>query len=334
MPKQVFFRSVPYRKENAALALEAGAQGLIVPAERLEAAAGLARCLALADESIHYLNIAAAPDEARAGALLEAGQTVVLRRGWEVIPVENLLARGQRTGAEYGLLALAVAGPQEALLAAGILEKGVQAVVVEDPALVGEIVSGLAGGDSRLELAEAEIVEIRPVGLGHRVCVDTLSRLARGQGMLVGNSAAFTFLVSAETEPNEYVAARPFRINAGAVHAYALLPGDRTAYLGDLEAGRETLVVDHQGNCGPAVIGRLKTERRPMLLIRARHARDETARAGEGSVFLQNAETIRLVRPGGEVVSVVKLRPGDKVLCRLDEAGRHFGLRVREEISE
>jgi 3-dehydroquinate synthase II len=39
--------------------------------------------------------------------------------------------------------------------------------------------------------------------------------------MLVGNSSAFTFLVNAETESNPYVAPRPFRINAGAVHAYA-----------------------------------------------------------------------------------------------------------------
>jgi 3-dehydroquinate synthase II len=31
---------------------------------------------------------------------------------------------------------------------------------------------------------------------------------------------------------------------------------------------------------------------------------------------------------------VVALKPGDKVLCRLDEAGRHFGMRIREDIQE
>ena len=33
-------------------------------------------------------------------------------------------------------------------------------------------------------------------------------------------------------------------------------------------------------------------------------------------------------------VSVVSLKRGDKVLCRLDEAGRHFGMRIKEDIQE
>ena len=28
------------------------------------------------------------------------------------------------------------------------------------------------------------------------------------------------------------------------------------------------------------------------------------------------------------------LKAGDKVLCRLDEAGRHFGMRIKEDIQE
>ncbi|MBN9339690.1 MAG: hypothetical protein J0H52_06380, partial [Comamonadaceae bacterium] len=69
-----------------------------------------------------------------------------------------------------------------------------------------------------------------------------MSMLKKGQGMLVGNSSAFTFLVHAETESNPYVAARPFRVNAGAVHAYAVMPGDRTNYLEELASGDEVLV--------------------------------------------------------------------------------------------
>ena len=83
------------------------------------------------------------------------------------------------------------------------------------------------------------ITSIKAAGLGHRVCVDTMSMLKKGQGMLVGNSSAFTFLVHAETESNPYVAARPFRVNAGAVHAYAVMPGDRTSYLEELSSGDE-----------------------------------------------------------------------------------------------
>ena len=58
----------------------------------------------------------------------------------------------------------------------------------------------------------------------------------------------------------------------------------------------------------------------------------------KGAVFLQNAETIRLVTPKGGPVSVVALAPGDEVLCRVDDArggaGRHFGMRVAEDIRE
>ena len=170
------------------------------------------------------------------------------------------------------------------------------------------------------------------MGLGHRVCVDTLTLMERGQGMLVGNSSAFTFLTHAETEHNEYVAARPFRINAGGVHAYAVMPGDKTCYVGELRSGDEVLIVDKDGRTSLATIGRIKTEVRPMLMITAQMETPEGTRIG--SVFLQNAETIRLVRPDGTPVSVVALRPGDEVICRADVAGRHFGMRIQENIRE
>ena len=51
-------------------------------------------------------------------------------------------------------------------------------------------------------------------------------------------------------------------------------------------------------------------------------------------VFLQNAETIRLTAPDGSPVSVVSLKPGDTVLCHTDAVGRHFGMRIAEEIRE
>ena len=150
--------------------------------------------------------------------------------------------------------------------------------------------------------------------------------------MLVGNSSAFTFLVHAETERNEYVAARPFRVNAGAVHAYVRLPGDKTTYLGEFRAGQEVLIVGADGQTYVATLGRVKIEVRPMLLIEAQVETEDGMKTG--AVFLQNAETIRLTSPEGEPMSVVTLKPGDTVLCRLDEAGRHFGMRIREDIRE
>jgi 3-dehydroquinate synthase II len=54
----------------------------------------------------------------------------------------------------------------------------------------------------------------------------------------------------------------------------------------------------------------------------------------EITTILQNAETIRLTRPDGEAVSIVSLKSGDEVLVALEEAGRHFGHKVRETILE
>ena len=41
-----------------------------------------------------------------------------------------------------------------------------------------------------------------------------------------------------------------------------------------------------------------------------------------------------MVRADGRPVSVVDLQVGDKVLCRTDQAGRHFGMRITEDIKE
>jgi len=116
------------------------------------------------------------------------------------------------------------------------------------------------------------------------------------------------------------------------VHAYAVMPGDKTCYVGELRSGDEVLIVDKDGRTSLATIGRIKTEVRPMLMITAQMETPEGTRTG--SVFLQNADTIRLVRPDGTPVSVVALRPGDEVICRADVAGRHFGMRIQENIRE
>ena len=205
-------------------------------------------------------------------------------------------------------------------------------VLPEALAELKAIVAQCKISQGREELQKSVITRVEPVGLGHRVCADTLSLLKRGQGMLVGNSSAFTFLVHAETEHNEYVAARPFRVNAGAVHAYARLPHDKTCYLGELAAGQEVLIVGADGQTSVATVGRVKIEVRPMLLVEAEAETPEGPK--RGAVFLQNAETIRLTAPDGTPLSVVSLKPGDTVLCRLDQAGRHFGMRIQEEIRE
>ncbi|SDF14598.1 3-dehydroquinate synthase II family protein [Desulfovibrio legallii] len=323
---RIYFRCVPFDKSAVTLALESGVDGIIAPRQHVEQVAGLARGSVWADEDTPLATLASKADEEAVLARLRQGERVALARGWEVIPVENLLAQSDAVLAEAGTL-------EEARLAAGILERGVAGIVFSGPApLLKEVVPQCKLAQPRENLLPAVVTRVESVGLGHRVCADTLSLLHRGQGLLVGNSSAFTFLVHAETEHNEYVAARPFRVNAGAVHAYARLPHDKTTYLGELRAGQEVLIVDADGAASLATLGRVKIEVRPMLLIEAQAETEDGPRSG--AVFLQNAETIRLTAPDGTPVSVVGLKPGDAVLCRLDEAGRHFGMRVREDIQE
>ncbi len=326
----VWFKSVPMCKEDVTLALESGVDGLIVPAEHVQSVAGLARGIVVSAEEMPSKLLQKKEDEEAFVAAVQKGKKWVLAAGWEIIPMENILAQCDFVAAEARSL-------DEARLAAGVLERGVNAVVLLPEALADmkAIVKELKLSQGSMTLQEAVITKVQSIGLGHRVCVDTLSLLQKGQGMLVGNSSAFTFLVHGETEHNEYVAARPFRVNAGAVHAYAQLPQDKTTYLGELRAGENVLIVHADGNTSLAAVGRVKIEVRPMLLIEAKiPASQGGAEDNIGTVFLQNAETIRLTRPGGEPVSVVNLKPGDVVLCHTDTAGRHFGMRIAEEIQE
>jgi len=149
-----------------------------------------------------------------------------------------------------------------------------------------------------------------------------------GQGMLVGNSSSALFLVHSESIENPYVTPRPFRVNAGPVHAYTRIPGGKTKYLSELSAGDQVLIVDFKGNTTTGIVGRLKIEKRPLMLVKAVIGDKEI------SSIVQNAETIRLTDPQGKALSVVSLVPGDKVLAAVEEGGRHFGIKIEESITE
>ena len=119
-----------------------------------------------------------------------------------------------------------------------------------DPAVVKAVAALIKNASGSVQLVPFTVTKIQPVGMGDRVCVDTCSMLADGDGMLMGNTSSAMLLVHAETLENPYVAPRPFRVNAGAVHAYILLPDGKTAYLADLSIGGQVLVSDHKG-AGP-----------------------------------------------------------------------------------
>ena len=182
-------------------------------------------------------------------------------------------------------------------------------------------------GDT-IPLEAAEIIEVRSAGMGDRVCVDTCTAMNAGEGMLVGNASSALFLVHAESISNPYVSPRPFRVNAGPVHAYTRVPGGKTKYLSELSAGDPVLVVDFKGVVTTGTVGRLKIEKRPLMLVTAAVGKREV------TTILQNAETIRLTDPDGAAISVVNLAPGDKVLVAVEEGGRHFGMKIEETITE
>ncbi|HUR69324.1 MAG TPA: 3-dehydroquinate synthase II [Candidatus Thermoplasmatota archaeon] len=258
-------------------------------------------------------------------ALALAGKhdaVLVDAKAWKIIPHENLIAAYRGRGTR---LLVEAKGVDEAALLLSTLERGVDIVLLPAAAAAAAAKRfSMAGTES---LREAAVTKVKPVGVGDRACLDTASLLAEDEGVLTGSASGGLFLVASEARESGYVASRPFRVNAGAVHAYVLVPGGRTRYLSELHAGDEVLVCGKDGTARPVVLGRVKIERRPLLLVEAEL---------DGRIvktLLQNAETIRLVGSRG-TISVVDLAPGDKVLVRLDEGGRHFGMAVDETVVE
>ena len=125
---RIYYRCEPFSKADVTLALESGVDGVIVPRARVENVAALSRCTVWACEDVASVPLNAKADEEALLARLKAGETACLARGWEIIPVENLLAQADNVLAEAGSL-------EEARLAAGILERGVDGIVVLPEAL-------------------------------------------------------------------------------------------------------------------------------------------------------------------------------------------------------
>jgi 3-dehydroquinate synthase II len=328
--KQIWVKVDPWDKKLVTAALESGADAIWVPVGRGAdvKALGLVRVIApdgdlAPGQDLHEVSILSTADEAEVIRLAHKGPVVVRTPDWTVIPLENLVAQSGNIFVEVGDL-------DAARMALGVLEKGVDGLVVAspDPGVIKQIARLVQEALPPVALTPARISHIKALGMGDRVCVDTCANLGLGEGMLVGNSSGGLFLVHAESLENPYVAPRPFRVNAGPVHAYIRVTNDKTRYLGELAAGDEVLVVDYQGRTRPAVVGRVKVERRPLMLVAAEVEGREIA------TILQNAETIRLTRPNGEAVSIVTLQPGDEVLVALEETGRHFGHKIRETIVE
>jgi 3-dehydroquinate synthase II len=328
--RKIWVKIDPWNKDMVTTALEGGADGIMVPAGYSEKVKTLGRIETISDdgdlktgEDVIFYEIKSGSDEEEIVRLSRDKLVILSCDDWTIIPLENLIAKKASVIAQVRDLA-------EAKTAFGILEKGVQHILFT-PADVGALkqaLTELRSEEEKISIQEAEIIEIRSVGMGDRVCVDTCTSMNLGQGILVGNSSSALFLIHSESIANPYVSPRPFRVNAGAVHAYTRVPGGKTKYLSELSAGDPVLIVDADGTTSIATVGRLKIEKRPLMLV--------TAKIGDSLVttIVQNAETIRLITPDGRPVSVVHLNAGDRVLAVHEKGARHFGMKIEENIME
>jgi 3-dehydroquinate synthase II len=326
--KQFWVDIRPWNKEIATTAIESGADALVV--DKAEDVKRLGRITTVAPDGdikpgtdVTECTITDKASENKAAQLGKHKPVIVTTSDWTVIPLENLVAQSDHIIAR-------VKNAEEAAMAVHVLEKGVYGILLRttDPAVVREVAKLLKSTTGTVGLIPFTVTKIQPVGMGDRVCVDTCSMLSDGEGMLMGNTSSAMLLVHAETLENPYVAPRPFRVNAGAVHAYILMPDGKTAYLSDLATGGQVLVTDGKGTAHSAIIGRVKIERRPLLLVEAAAGKEKV------SLILQNAETIRLVGKDGRAISVVALKVGDEILGTAFEGGRHFGMAIKETIRE
>ncbi len=320
----------PWEKSLVTTALEGGAAAVMVPEGYHDKVKELGRITTIApdgdlkpDQEVVFYEFKSQEDEKEILKMALSATVVVRTTDWTIIPLENLVAQADNIFAE-------VTNSEEARIALSVLERGVAGILIQNasPAEVKKTLAIVREQGEEVRLNTARVVSVREAGLGDRACVDTCTQMGQGQGMLVGNSSSALFLIHAESVENPYVSPRPFRVNAGPVHAYIRVPGGKTRYLSELEAGDQVLCVDHLGRAQGVTVGRMKIERRPLLLV--------TAETGSETIttLVQNAETIRLTAPNGEPRSVVLLEEGSEILVALETAGRHFGHKVEETIWE
>ncbi|WP_295722636.1 3-dehydroquinate synthase II [uncultured Methanobrevibacter sp.] len=253
---------------------------------------------------------------------------ILVGKDWTVIPLENIIADLQTKDVK---LIAAVDSVDEAQVAIETLEVGTDGVIFEPQEFnqikdIAKLIDEVSS--ETYALYDATITNVKALSSGDRVCIDTTTMMHPGEGMLIGSYSKAMVLIHSESLESEYVASRPFRVNAGPVQAYVMVPGGKTRYLSELEAGDEVLIVNTKGETKKSIVGRSKIEKRPLLLIEAEYNDVKI------KTLVQNAETIRLVDANGEPVSVSVLKPGDKIKIFIDEKARHFGMSIDENIIE
>lgn len=252
---------------------------------------------------------------------------------WTMIPLENIVASAAGSGTR---IAAAISQTVELSGAAHALQHGVDALLLPADEELWDAAEKISGERSSVQVKEkkpeqtlvmANVTNVESGGVGERICVDLTERLSEGEGMLIGSSANALVLIHGETIPSEFVPSRPFRVNAGAVHAYCLMADGSTKYLSELAAGDRVAIANPSNEIRSVTIGRLKIERRPFLLV---HFESDNHSA---QVLVQQAETVRFINEEGNI-SVTSLEKGDKIAVRLSSGMRHIGREITGEMNE
>ena len=146
---------------------------------------------------------------------------------WKILPLENIIAKLHKSRTKVYATAK---NAKEVRTMFAVLELGVDGaktiIVIRKLRNQGSILDTVT-----FQIEPAKIVEIKDVGIGERVCVDTVSMLRTGEGMLIGSRSNFMFLVHNESMGSAFTSPRPFRVNAGAVYCYTITPDGKTKYL-------------------------------------------------------------------------------------------------------
>jgi 3-dehydroquinate synthase II len=265
-------------------------------------------------------------DEIEKASQAGAEFVIVDASDWKIIPLENIIAKLHKSKTKVFTTAK---NSREVGTMFSVLELGVDGVILASDS-VDEVNSARQQlSTTKFPISVAKILEVKDVGTGERVCVDTASMMAMGEGMLVGSKSNFMLLVHNESVGSSFTSPRPFRVNAGAVYCYTIAPDGNTRYLSEVESGSEVWIVNKNGLARRAVVGRSKIETRPLRMLRAE------IEGQTGTVILQNAETIRLITREGKLLSVTDIKAGNEVLGYAKPAtGRHFGMEVDEYIVE
>jgi len=320
--------------------------GLILPGTPQAAAEKLAQTadLLIVDHTLTGIYEPASPDAEKGVYVTVTGEeslavacTVAATAPWTLvefqqdpskIPLEILLGA---TDKAKGNLVTVVTDLEDAEITLTVLERGPDGMLLR-PDTVGEataLVEISQETTEQLQLEHLTVTRLSHVGLGDRVCVDTCTHFKQNEGILVGSHATGMILVSSETHPLPYMPTRPFRVNAAALHSYSLTPANRTRYLAELRSGSELLAVDTEGRTRRVVVGRIKMESRPLLLIEA-----ESPTGGKVNVICQDDWHVRVLGPGGSVHNITELKAGDVILGYALTDQRHVGYPIREFLHE